>query len=72
MLSKTFNNKKCASKMIFFKENIEKDFDDFCHRKLTLKIKFWHFLTLPHYANSQNSRIFFKESTETNYYTIIK
>ena len=38
--------KKCAPKLVFFYEKkIEKDLDDFCHRKLTLKVKFWHFLT---------------------------
>ena len=26
---------------------------------LTFKVKFWDFLTLPHYTNSQNSIIFF-------------
>ena len=26
----------------------------FWHRKFTLKVKIWHFLTPPHYANSQN------------------
>ena len=32
---------------IFHWEKIEKDFNDFWHRKLTLKVKFWHFLTPP-------------------------
>ena len=27
------------------KEKIEKDYDDFWHRKMTLKVKIWHFLT---------------------------
>ena len=27
------------------------------HRKLILKVKFWHFLTPPHYTNSQISII---------------
>ena len=41
MLSKNVNNKKCASKLIFFNEkNIEKDFDDFLDIKFTLKVKF--------------------------------
>ena len=32
--------KKCAPKLVFFYEKkIEKDLDDFCHRKLTLKVK---------------------------------
>ena len=47
MLSKNVNKKKCAPKLIFFNEKkIEKDSDNFWHRKLTLKVKFWHFLTL--------------------------
>ena len=33
--------------------------DDFWHTKLTLKVKFWHFLTPLHYINSQNSIISF-------------
>ena len=36
----------------------QKDSNDFWHRKLTLKVKFWHFLTPPQYTNSQNSIIF--------------
>ena len=56
-MSKT---KKCAPKLIFFNEKkIEKDSEDFWHRKLTLKVKFWLFLTPPHYTNSQNSIISF-------------
>ena len=47
LLSKNVNNKKCAPKLVFINEKkIEKD--DFLHRKLTLKVKFWHFLTPPH------------------------
>ena len=35
-------------------KKIEKDSDDFWHRKLTLKVKFWHFLTnLPLVQNSK-------------------
>ena len=41
MLSKNVNNKKCAPKLIFF--NNEKSRNDFWHRKLTLKVKFWHY-----------------------------
>ena len=41
------------------KKKIEEDSDDFWHRKLTLKVKFWHFLTPSHYTNSQNLIIFF-------------
>ena len=36
--------------------------DDFLHRKLTLRVKFWHFLTPPHYTNLQNSMISFDYS----------
>ena len=32
---------------------------DFWHRNLTLKVKFWTFLTPPHYTNSQKSIISF-------------
>ena len=34
--------------------------DEFWHRKLTLKFKFWHVSTRPHYANSKNSIISFE------------
>ena len=52
MLSKNVK-KKCAPKLVFFNEKkIEKDSDDFWRRKLTFKV-FWHFLTPPHYTNSQ-------------------
>ena len=43
----------------YLMEKIEKDSDDFWHRKLTLKVKFWHFSTPLHYTNSQNSIISF-------------
>ena len=36
---------------------IEKWFNDFWCRKLTLKVKFWHFLTPSHRINSLNSKI---------------
>ena len=40
MLSKYVSNKKCAPKLIFFNEKkIEKDSDNFWHRKSTLKVK---------------------------------
>ena len=59
---KSVSNKKYAPKLILVNEKkIEKDSDDFWHRKLTLKVKFWHFLTPPHYINSQNSIIFGKD-----------
>ena len=45
ILSKDVNNIKCAPKLVFFYEKKnEKDSDDFRHRKLTLTVKFWHFL----------------------------
>ena len=41
--------KKGAPKLIFFNQKeIEKDLDNFLHRKLTLKVKSWHFLTARH------------------------
>ena len=40
----------------------QKDLDDFWHRKLTLKVKFWYFLTAPHYSNFQNLVISFEYS----------
>ena len=45
--------------MSFNEKKIEKDSDDFWHRKLTLKVKFQHFLTPSHYTNLQNSMISF-------------
>ena len=43
--SKNVNNKKCVPKLIFFNEKkIEKDSDNFWHRKLTLKVRNWPFL----------------------------
>ena len=38
--------------MFFNEKKNEKDSDDFWHRKLTLKVKFWDFLTL-----IQNSKL---------------
>ena len=40
----------------------QKYFDDFWHRKLTLKVKFWYFLTALHYSNFQNLVISFEYS----------
>ena len=42
------------------KKKIEKDSENFGHRKLPLKVKFWHFLTPPNQPNSQNSIISFE------------
>ena len=41
--------KKCAPKLILFieKKKLRKMRIIFLHRKLTLKVKYWHFLTLP-------------------------
>ena len=42
--SKNFNNKKPATKLIFFNEKkIEKDLDNFWRGKLTLKVTNWQF-----------------------------
>ena len=46
MLSKNFNNKKCAPKLVLFNEKNEKDYDDFWPRELTLKIKLQEFSKL--------------------------
>ena len=48
-IKKNVNNKKCATKWIHIhqKKKIERDSDGFWHRKLTLKFKFWYFLTPP-------------------------
>ena len=62
MLTKNVNNKKCAPKFIFFNEKNQNGFGDFWHRKLTLKVKFWYFLTAPHYSNFQNLVISFEYS----------
>ena len=43
MTSNNVNNKNCAPNFIFFNGKNQKDSDDFRHRKLTLKVKFWHF-----------------------------
>ena len=43
-------------------KKIQKDSNDFWHRKLTLKVKFWYFLTAPHYSNFQNLVISFEYS----------
>ena len=46
MLHKINENKKCTPELIFFRESFfRKDSDDFWRWKLTLKIRFWHFLT---------------------------
>ena len=46
MLHKISKNEKCAPRLIFFYNFFfHKDSDDFSRWKLTLKIRFWHFLT---------------------------
>ena len=40
----------------------QKGCDDFWHRKLALKVKFWYFLTATHYSNFQNLAISFEYS----------
>ena len=63
MLSKNVNNKKCAPKFVFFNEKWnQKDSDDFWCRKLTLNVRFRHFLTPSHHTNLQNSMISFDYS----------
>ena len=59
-LSKNVFYKKCGPKLIFFSEKkIQKDSDDFWHRKLTLKVRFRHFLTTPvNICESQIKKIF--------------
>ena len=45
-LWKNFINEKCSPKLIFFNEQkLERDSNDFWHRKFTLKVQNWHFLT---------------------------
>ena len=49
---KNDNNNKCAPKLVLYQYCIlqwkknQKNLDDFCQRKLTLKVKFWHFWQL--------------------------
>ena len=55
MLSKNVNNKKSATKLIFFNgKTIEKYSNDFWHRKSTLKVELRHFLTPPLCTNCNN------------------
>ena len=59
-LSKNVFYKKCGPKLIFFNEKkIQKDSNDFWHRKLTLKVRFRHFLTTPvNICESQIKKLF--------------
>ena len=61
MLSKMSITKKVRLTWYSMEKN-ENDSDDFWHRKLTLKVKFWYFLTAPHYSNFQNLVISFEYS----------
>ena len=62
MLSKNVNNKKCAPKLIFFNEKkIEKDLDNFWHRKLTLKVRNWDFSIARFRADVDLTKIFLYE-----------
>ena len=55
--------KKGAPKLIFFNEIFfKKDSDDFWHRKFTLKVQNWHFLTNCHQMETQNLVISFDYS----------
>ena len=58
-LEKNVFNKKCSPKLKFF---FWKNSVDFWHRKLTLKVQFWHFLRPWHYVNLQNTAISFEYS----------
>ena len=44
--SKNVNDKKCAPKLILFNEKLFwKDSDNFWHKKLTLKVRNWQFMS---------------------------
>ena len=60
MLWRNVNKKNCAARFIFFNEKKSERFRIFLDiEKLTLKVKFWHFLKPCRYSNSQNSIISF-------------
>ena len=62
-LEKNVFNKKCSPKLIFLDEIFFwKNSVDFWHRKLTLKVQFWHFLRPWHYVNLQNTAVSFEYS----------
>ena len=54
---KNVNNKKYTPKFVIpirqWKKN-QKDSDVFWYKKLTWKVKIWHFFTAHHYSNSAN------------------
>ena len=60
--SKNVNNKEHAPKLIFFNEKkIEKDSDNFWHRKLTLKVRNWLFSIAWFRAGVDLTKYFFYE-----------
>ena len=62
-LEKIDFTKKCSPKLIFLDEFFFwKNSVDFWHRKLTLKVQFWHFLRPRHYVNLQKTAISFEYS----------
>ena len=56
------SSKNCSYIGIFQSKKFENDLDDFGHRKLTFKVKFWHLLTAHHYSNSPQLVISFDYS----------
>ena len=47
MIIEKVNSKRCSAKPIFLNENqFEKDLDDSCYRKLSLKVHFWKILRM--------------------------
>jgi hypothetical protein len=62
MLSKNVDNKNVLLNLYSSMKKSQKDLDDFGRRKLTLKVKFWHFLKPPNYTYLQNSIISFNYS----------
>ena len=62
--SKNINNKEHAPKLIFFNEKkIEKDSVNFWHRKLTLKVRNWHFSITWFRADVDLTKIFFMKKS---------
>ena len=60
-LEKNVFNKKCSPKLIFLNEFFfRRNSVDFWHKKLALKVQFWHFLRPWRYVNLQNKAISFE------------
>ena len=60
-LEKNAFNKKWSSKLIFLDNFFFWKYSvDFWHRKLTLKVRVWHFLSPWRYVNLQNTAISFE------------